>query len=256
MTGFFTDFPPWLLSAVLAGFWLSGIAKGLMGFGQPLVAAALVSFLIPIETVLVVNALLMPFTNLAQFLAARMAAETMKKTWPVILGLAVGVPIGAHFAASTSEAVLSLCMGGFVAAFSLLLSAAPRFRIPPRLERPLGLATGVAAGIVGALTTANGPIFVMHFAGLRISRRLFISAVGCLFFISGLMISAAFSFAGVMSLSGAILAAACLPMVVLGMRVGNKLGKRVSEVKFRKIILAALFFLGCGLVWRGGDAIY
>ena len=254
MTEFPGNFPFWLPPAVFAGFWLSGVAKGLTGFGQPLVAAALLSFIIPVETVLVVNALMMPFTNLAQFITARMIAATLQKIWPVILGLAAGVPIGAHFAVSANESALLLFMGGGVAGFSLLLFAAPRFRISSRAERPAGLATGVATGIVGALTTTHGPLFVAYLSGLQISRRLFVSAMGCLFFISGLMITAAFSFTGVISSSRLILAAACLPMVVLGMRVGNRLGQRVSDDKFRKIILAALFFLGLGLMWRGSGA--
>ena len=243
-----------LLAAVLAGFWLSGVVKGLMGFGQPLVAAALASFLIPVETVLVVNALLMPFTNLAQFLAARMVSETLKKIWPVVAGLAVGTPLGAGFAASANEATLLMLVGGIVAAFSVLSVAVPQFHISSRAERPVGMATGIAAGIIGALTTANGPVFVMHLSGLAVSRRLFVSAMGFLFFVSGLMIAAAFSFAGIMSQSRILLALACLPTVVLGMRLGDFLGKRVPEAKFRKIVLVALLLLGLGLMWRGFSA--
>ena len=251
MTQLFGDLPAGLLAAVLAAFWLSGVVKGALGFGQPLVAAALASFLIPVETVLVVNALLMPFTNLAQFLAARMIAETLRRVWPIVAGLAVGVPVGAMFVASADEALLLLLVGAVVSGFSILSVAAPTFRAPPRAERPLGFANGAVAGIVGALTTANGPIFVMHLAGLKLSRKLFVSSMGFLFLVSGVMTAAAFSAVGIMSFVGLFLALPALPLVIVGMRLGDSLAKRASESGFRKITLIALFFLGLGLMGRG-----
>lgn len=254
MTWFPEHFSLSLLAAVLLGFWLSGVAKGLMGFGQPLVAAGILPFLIPVETVLVVNALLMPFTNLAQLFSAGAATAALKKVWPVVLGLTAGIPLGAKWAALANENVLLITMGGVVAAFSILSVAAPQFRISLRAERPVGVVTGVVAGVVGALTTVNGPIFVMYLSALEPSRRLFVSAMGFLFLVSGLMITGFFSLAGIISPFRLLLAALCFPAVVLGMWIGNRLGTRLSESKFRKMVLLALFFLGLGLILRGVGA--
>ena len=238
------------LALVLAVFLVGGLFKGALGFGLPLLTMSVLPLVIPVQLALAINAVVLPCANVSQFVGARMAGPTLARFWPVIIGVVAGVPLGALFLKAMDEHAVLLLLGSLVIAFSALTLAAPRFRLPSRLERRAGLAVGVAAGVVGALTTANGPVFVMYLVGLGIERRLFVSALGLLFVISGVLIAASFATIGVLDQDRLLLALVCLAPALVGMWGGNRFGRRMSSERFRTVILGALVLLGANLVWR------
>lgn len=243
---------PWsTIGLVLAVFFGGGMIKGALGFGLPLLTMSVLPLLIPVQMALAINAIVLPCANVSQFVAARLARPTLARFWPMIGGVVLGVPLGAAFLNAIDEHTVQLLLGGLVIGFSALTVWAPRLQIPPRLERRTGIGVGVAAGVVGALTTANGPVLVMYLVGLGIERRLFVSALGLLFVISGVLIAGSFAAIGILDQERLVLALLCLAPAMLGMWAGNRFGRQMSTERFRTVILGALSVLGANLVWRG-----
>jgi uncharacterized membrane protein YfcA len=241
----------WLtLALVLAIFFVGGVVKGALGFGLPLLTMSVLPLLVPVQLALAINAVVLPCANFSQFVGARLAGPTFARFWPVIVGVVTGVPLGVLFLKAMDERAVLLLLGSLVVGVSAMTFAAPRLRIPARLERRAGIGVGVAAGVVGALTTANGPVFVMYLVGLGIERRLFVSALGLLFVISGVLIAGSFATIGVLDLDRLLLALVCLAPALVGMWGGNRFGRRMSSERFRTVILGALVLLGANLVWR------
>jgi hypothetical protein len=123
--------------------------------------------------------------------------------------------------------------------------------IPPKRERPVNFVVGFLAGILGALTAANGPIFVTYLVSLRVDRAMFIAALGMLFMVSGVMVAGSLLVVGVLDTGRLTLALICIPVALAGMWVGDKLGKRLDGKVFRNAVLAALFILGLNFLLRG-----
>lgn len=241
----------WLtLGLVLAVFFVGGVIKGALGFGLPLVTMSVLPLLVPVPLALAINAVVLPCANVSQFVGARLAGPTLARFWPVIIGVVAGVPLGTLLLRAMDERVMLLLLGSLVIGFSAMTLSAPRLRIPARLERSTGVGVGVAAGVVGALTTANGPVLVMYLVGLGVERRLFVSTLGLLFVISGVLIAGLFATIGVLDLDGLLLALLCLAPAMAGMWGGNRFGQRMSSERFRSAILATLTLLGANLIWR------
>ncbi|HEX2018167.1 MAG TPA: sulfite exporter TauE/SafE family protein [Aurantimonas sp.] len=237
---------------LLAGiFFLGGIVKGALGFGLPLSTMSILPFLIPVEFALAVNALVLPFTNIAQFVQAGRMRETIHRFQPILAGVAVGVPIGAAVVSLVSDKVLLISLGTFVLLFVGLTVAKPALAIAAPAERGLGLGVGLAGGIVGALTAANGPLFVMYLIGLKVDRKLFVSALSLLFIVSGVLISGTFLIAGIIDGERLLVTALVIPASFVGMAAGNALAERIAAEKFRLLVLLVLAVLAVNLILAG-----
>lgn len=239
------------LALLTAVFVLGGVVKGALGFGLPLMTMAILPFIVPVEFALAVNALVLPFTNIAQFMQAKRMRETVHRFRPMLLGVALGVPMGAALVSLVSDSVLLIALGSFVLLFVGLTLAKPALAIAAPAERRLGLGVGVAAGIVGALTTANGPLFVMYLVGLKVDRKLFVSTLSLLFIVSGVLISGTFLVAGIIDAERLAVSALAIPASLAGMAAGNALGERIAAEKFRLVVLLFLAVLAVNLVLAG-----
>jgi uncharacterized membrane protein YfcA len=242
---------PSTLAMILAIYAVAGFVKGALGFGLPMVAMSLLVFAGPVEMALALNSVIQPVSNVQQFLGARMVRETARRFWPLLVMLPLGVAVGAWFLTSISEGALLVTIGLFVVTFVLLTVLGITFDIPPRAERPVSFVLGFAAGILGALTAANGPIFVMYLVSLKVDRTQFRAALGMLFLVSGAFLAIGFFSVGVLTPARLVLAVVCMPVALAGMWAGNRLGARLGGTAFRKVVLAALFILGVNFVLRG-----
>lgn len=248
MSEFFSVYSAGVIAIVAAIFFLGGIVKGSLGFGLPLVTMAVLPLFMPVEVALAVNAVVTPFNNLAQLRHGRQTRAVMKRFGGMVGTTVIGVLIGAAIVSMVNEKVLLIALGSFVVFFTLINIAAPRFNIPPAREKPIGLVTGLVAGVVGALTTANGPIYIMYMVGLRLEREIFISALGLLFIVTGVVVCASFMLLGMVTPAVLGLAFFSIFTAQAGMRIGFWLSSRVSAERFRVVVLSGLTILGVNMI--------
>ena len=240
-----------VLLAVACIFLIGGVVKGALGFGLPLVTMSLLPLVIPVEVALAINALATPFNNIEQLRRAAPWRPVLQRFWPVVASTAAGILLGALFVSSLNERVLILTLGCAVLSFIALNVLKPAVAIRPDRETPYGLLTGFAGGIVGALTTANGPVYIMYLVGLKVERPVFVASLGLFFIVTGVVLSASFLALGLITVPIAILALLCIPAANVGMRAGFWLAGKVSAEKFRIVVLMVLAALGLNLIAQG-----
>lgn len=251
MTGFLETYPPFVILSVVAIFVAGGITKGALGFGLPLITMSVLPMIIPAEAALAVNALTTPFNNYAQLKYARRAGEALSRFKWVVAATAAGVVVGAFIVSYVAENALLITLGAVVAVFAMLSVALPQVAISPARETPYGLLTGFAGGISGALTTANGPIYIMYLVGLKLERELFVSALGVFFIVTGLLICVSYYLLGMMNVAVVLLSVFTIIAANIGMRIGFALAGRIPAERFRVIVLLALAVLGVNLIFQG-----
>ena len=124
---------------MIAGIMLvSGLVKGLIGFGLPLVAVSLISSFFDINLALALIVLPIVFTNLWQGLAGRRVVVTLRRFWPVLVMLSLGIWLGSRVVVAVEPAVVLITLGCVVVIYSVLELTAFRMTIAPRHERPRG----------------------------------------------------------------------------------------------------------------------
>ena len=240
-----------LVVVALSIFLLGGIIKGILGFGLPLITIGLLPFFVSVEIAIAVAAIVQPFTNVGQLLTSGNIRQALACTWPVMLTLGPGVALGAWYLGGMSPDNLLLIAGCVVIAFSLINLTGFTIAVPAGNEKITGLGAGLVAGIIGALTAINGMIFIMYLVGLGVERRVFRSAIALLFIVSAIFITSSYWVVGFLDKGKLLLGFACIAPSFIGMWIGNKLGERLPNESFRKVVLIALLIIGVGFVTRG-----
>ncbi|MEM6679894.1 MAG: TSUP family transporter [Pseudomonadota bacterium] len=238
-------------AGVLAVFFLGGLVKGGLGFGLPLVTVSLLPLIVEIEVAFAINSMIIPVLNVWQLYQSGRAGEALRRFWPLILTLSIALPLGVLFASGIDGGSLTLALGIFVMVFTLFQALNPRLVIPASWEKPAAAVTGVAAGVVGGLTTINGPFFVLYLVGRAVEREVMLGALGLFFLLTGLLLTGSFAALGRIDAALALMTLACILPGFAGMALGNLIGARVPQALFRRVVLAGLFIAGANIAARG-----
>lgn len=238
------------LALILGIFLIAGIVKGAMGFGLPVVSITLLPFILPVETALALNALVILVSNIQQIRQAGETRAGFSAAWSMMLGMAIMVPVGAHFTAGITASTLLTVLGSFVLAFVVLSFVNPALRIPAGWEQRTGFGMGLISGFVGALTSAPGPIFVMYVVSLHLNRAVYMAALGFIMSLFGLVVATSYAAVGIVRWEHVPTGLISIVPAMAGMWLGNTWAKRLPVETFRKAVLAILGVLACLMIRR------
>ena len=239
------------LLLIPCAFIVGGLCKGALGFGLPFVTVSIVPLFAPLEVALAVNAVVLPIANFLQFTRDGLIRSTLDRHKTVVLGILIGAPIGAYLLEAMTIQIIELVLGVFVMCFVVLTLYNPSIKVPQRKERRLGLGVGLFAGVIGTMTTVNGPFFIMYLLGLKIDRSEILAALGLLFVVSGACFLLFFGLFGILTVERFQLGIVCSIFAIIGMWVGDRIVRYVDRDFFRRLVLSGLFILGLNIFLRG-----
>jgi len=239
------------LAAVLAVFFIAGAVKGVLGFGLPLITMSVSPFFISVELAIVLSAIVQPATNVNQLITSGGVRQAFVSTWPLLLALVPSVAMGAWFLDTIEGNAHMLILGVTLVVFSLYTISGFSFKITRERQTVMGSITGFVAGLVGSLTSINGMFFIMYLVGIGADRQAFRSAIALLFIVSGVLISSGFWYADLLNRNNLFLGLLALAPAFIGMWAGNRIGERIPNKVFRKLILSALLVIGGVFIARG-----
>lgn len=230
---------------------VGGTVKGIIGMGYPMVVVSLMSSVIEVPTAVVLVILPNVASNIWQSGVTRGSWALLRRFWPVILPLSVGLWWSAGMMAEASPDNLFIALGFLVVGFSVLSLYTPGLRIPRRAEGWAGATAGVLSGLIGGFSTVFGPPITMYLVALDLEKEVFIRTIGLIFLSGAFMLAVSYWAHGVLH-SGNIAwsISACLP-VVMGYGAGQWVRRFVDQDLFRKLLLGALILVGLNLLRRG-----
>jgi uncharacterized membrane protein YfcA len=180
---------------------------------------------------------------------------TYRKHWSVwnltilIPSLAVGVAVGALFAASLTAAHIRLAIGLIAAAFVLRHWLGQRFE---RLSPKPGLASGVIFGIIGGFTTmlanAGSPAWQMHLLPQRLDKLTYVGTFSILFAASNLIKIPAYGALGQLTFTNLAIGALLLPLAVVANYGGIWLVRKTPTELFFRVAYVLMFLIAVELI--------
>ena len=237
------------LVLVTLALFVSGAAKGIVGFGLQLVGLALLAITLDLLTAMAVLIAPAVATNVWQVLGGGHARELLTRFWPFLLAVTVMVFVGALALTRVELPWLGALLGLVLVAYSLAGLVGVRFHVSERGERWLAPVVGAANGLITGMTGASVVPGTLYLQSLDLGRDRLVQAMGMLYLVSAAALALALHANGLLgSQLGALSLLAVVPALA-GLYAGEKIRRRLHEALFRRLFNFALLALGLHLLW-------
>ena len=237
----------WCAAVIFLGF----IVRGMSGFGAGLVATPLLVFAIPIHVAVPMNGLLVFFLFI--FLFIRDWREVVwRELRLLVLPTVLGVVAGMFLFTSLDNRWLLTLLGGFLliyATYILLVHTfgMPEFRCSERWAFPLGLGGSFIDTLFGG---GGGTLVVIYMHARGVSQMPFRATVAVLWFIEMIARIGGYAWAGYYTTDTLLLVALMLPMMAAGSWLGERIGDRISQKTFSRVLAILLLAAGVTMLVR------
>ncbi len=248
MVGIETVFgSPWVFLAVCLVLVAAEAIYVLLGFGAGLVAVGALALLLPDLRDGVVMLLLVNLPAELFVVVSSRRDITWRGVAMLMVGVAVGIPIGAWLLGWGDPRFLLVLLGGvlLIVGVAFLVSPVGRgWRWPNWVVAPVGLASGLLTGLFGT----GGPPLVLYYQLAGIEKAAFRGNLMAIFLLMTLIRVPSYAGMGLITTERLWSSLMVLPAVIAGAWLGNRLHLRIEESTFRKLVAGALVVLGALLL--------
>jgi uncharacterized membrane protein YfcA len=241
---------PFFYALAIPAVLLLGISKSGFGAGFGSLAVPMMAMSV---TVPQAAAILMPVLLLMDILG--MAAFRKDFDKQLLKFLVPFALLGTVIGALLFKLLDTHIVAGLVGAFTLLFLA-QRLLFPPRPNSPppprwLGALLTITSGFTSFVAHTGGPPINAYVIPLRLSPVKFTATMAFLFFVVNLSKWIPYAWLGLLDTRNMATSVVLLPLAPIGVWVGVRLARRISEILFYRLLYAGMFLTGCKLLWDG-----
>ena len=237
----------WIAAAVFGAY----VVRGMSGFGAGLVAAPLLALVLPVHVVVPMSGLLV--FVLFVFLTMRDHAHVIWRELKVLAPPTIaGVVAGLLLFRTLDNQLLLVMLGGFLVLYASYMLAVhafglPQFQLSERWAIPLGFTGAFFDTLFGG---GGGTLVVIYMHARGVGRMEFRATIAMLWFFEMIARIGGYALAGFYTREVLVLVAALLPVMWAGTWVGERLGNRVSQAAFSRILAVMLMLSGVSLLLK------
>lgn len=229
------------------GVFFAGLSRGFSGFGAALIVMPILSILYgPVPAVVVMTLLEVPAT--AFLLPSFVKHANWRAVMPLGLASLVTIPMGAWVLISLDTETLQRSIAILVLIFAALLATGWRYSRPPTMPVMLGI--GGLSGLIGGAANMSGPLVVVFLLAGQNTAHQVRAGIMAYFSFSTLLRVAVYTWHGLYAVETLMLGAVLTGPYIIGIWVGSRLFKGVSDRLFRILVLALVTVMGvAALLW-------
>lgn len=241
---------PWVVAYVLFVFLFTGTIKGMVGIGLASISLGLMVVVLDLPHAIALMLFPAFISNFWQALYGGNAMFLLKRIWPFLLVGNFTLFIGAMALTRVDLNYLSALLGFLLFVYALISLTKFRVKIPERRDLFWGVLLGAINGVVTGMTGTYVVPGVMYLQGIGLTRDQLIQAMGMLFFSLTVTMAIALQGNNLWSYELGVLSVVSVVPALIGMYVGQKIRRRLSEELFRKVFLISLLLLGIYVVFN------
>ncbi|MEL0021615.1 MAG: sulfite exporter TauE/SafE family protein [Rickettsiales bacterium] len=238
------------MAIVAAVLLLAGFVKGVVGLGLPTVSLGLLTAVFGLKAAIALMLVPSFATNVVQGALGGSLGEIMRRLWVLLVVACIAIWLSSALLAGSDTALLSVVLGLSLCLYSGLSLTRPQVAAPPEKERWLSPLVGAVNGALTGLTGSFVVPGVLYLQALGMPRDVFIQAMGVLFTVSTVALAFSMSGRGLLPTELGLLSCVGLVPAFVGMYIGQKLRKRLSEERFRQVFFVSVGVLGAYIIAR------
>ena len=238
------------LLVVCVAFALGGFVKGISAFGLPTIAVPIIVFFMSLPAAVAIMTIPMVITNFVQMMISGQIKSVIIRHWLLFLGLFIGLPIGVFMLSSVDTKYLLIGVGGFLILISTLEIFGISFAFLGTREKLYGPITGLAAGIIGGITTLFGTLPVFFFIALGLEKEKFVAAVSVMLFGGSIFLLLSLQSMDFLKPTEIAYSLLGLGPLFAGMWAGTRVRHWIDQKTFKKIVLGLVVLIGFIMIYR------
>ncbi len=250
ITQYLPEFNLFHLLVVCIAFALGGFVKGISAFGLPTIAVPIIVFFMSLPAAVAIMTLPMVITNFVQMIVSGHIKTSIARHWRLLLGLFIGLPIGVFMLSTVDTKYLLIAVGSFLILISGLEYFGVSFSFLGSHERISGPTVGLAAGIIGGITTLFGTLPVFFFIALGLEKEKFIAAVSVMLFGGSIFLLLSLQSMNFLKPTEIAYSLIGLGPLFAGMWAGTKVRHLIDQKTFKKIVLGLVCLIGFIMIYR------
>ena len=239
-----------VLALVLLAFFLGGIVKGVVGFGLPVVALAMIATTLGLKEAIALIVVPAITINIYQGAVGGAFKAIVRRIWPLLVTACAFTWAGVGVLAGANPLLVSGLLGLLLGIYAVYGLTRPQLSPPmawqPWLSPVVGALSGIAYGLTGSLMVPG----VIYLQALGFDRNTLVQALGLTFFLMTSALGLSLAGHDLMPAELAALSALALLPAMLGMAFGQRFRHLISEEAFRKLFFYALLCAGIYMVVR------
>ena len=235
---------------IAAAFVLAGLVKGVVGFGLPTVALAVITASVGHHEAIALMLGPSLATNGWQAFAGGHLISSLRRMWPFFVAGTLGIWASSHALSVADPRLLTGLLGIALVIYSLMTLFFRPLPPPGPKERFLSPAVGALTGTITGVTGSFVVPSVMYFQCLGLSRDALIQTMGLWFFTSSVLLLAALGRESLLTADLALMSLAAIVPTIAGMLLGGRIRSALPEQRFRQVFLFATLLLGLYIAAR------
>ena len=242
---------PWFYVAALPAVLIVGISKSGFGGGLGLVSVPILAFTIPPASAAAIMLPILCVMDLMSWWAYRRIWDR-RNLMILVPAALVGLAIGGLTFRFMSEDALRLIIGAIALLFTLdhWLGRRPKLA-PSEAGIGLGAVCGTISGFTSFIAHAGGPILQVYLLPQRLDKTLFVGTTVIFFLIMNYVKLVPYAYLGMLSAGNLTTSLVLLPLAPLGVWLGLRLHRLVSQALFYRLMYFLTFAAGIKLIWDG-----
>lgn len=247
----FAEYELWVIAWCFFALACGGFIKGALGVGTPLLTVPMMALVLPPQMAIAIMAIPVVVVNLWQFSQAERSMAVVRNFWPAFVAILIGTWIGVKILAGIDERTLLIFVGIAVITFAILQSSSYRLHLREDLIRPAGLFFGGASGLIGGICSFFGPMLIIYLISIpSLGKNQFTSTISFLYVSAVVPWAITLYLFGILDERLLFYSACGVVPVMLGQTLGRRLRERISEDRFKYLIIGILVISGISMLWR------
>jgi len=225
--------------------------RGMSGFGAGMVGIPLLAFVMPVRTAVPMFSILV--LTLFIFISIRdwkavVREELRRLVVPTLLGVVLGIVLLQQL----DNRMLLKLLGGLLIAYASYATAVQIFGLPQlRCSHRWAFPVGFVGAVIDTVFSGGGGTLVVVYLHMRgVGRQPFRATVAVVWLFEMVARMVGYGAAGYYSVATLLLCLLLLPMMWGGTWVGERIGNRISQDTFSRILAALLALTGIMLMLK------
>lgn len=239
---------PWLVLI----FILSGIVKGLTGFGMPFIAIPSSTIILGVPVTQAMGWVLASafVTNLVQLFQTRANWKILHRIWLPVSTLLVTMAFSVQLLTVIKSEWLLVILGVIII-LAISFQLKQQWIIRENRKSSILIASGLVSGLFGGVTAFYGFPFLPTLVASGIRDESFIFSASFILLTGGLVLATGLGSQGLMTATDTMLSVVLFFPALVGMFIGQRARRKLSTKRFELIVLVVLFGTGTSLLLRG-----